>query len=78
MRWRGRFPRRFSLYAWLVLPGAKAAQKRIRIVAGATSGGQHVEVFHIASAEHHVVGFERSDEARDDVRDTLSPLLLAV
>jgi hypothetical protein len=62
----------------LVLPGAKAAEKRVCVVAYAASGGQLVEVLYIASAQHHVIGLERGDEMHDHVFDMLPPFLLAV
>jgi hypothetical protein len=62
----------------LVLPGAKAAEKRVCVVAYAASGGQLVEVLCIASAQHHVIGLERGDEMHDHVFDMLPPFLLAV
>src|SRR5271166_3795440 len=78
MRWRRPFVMPLAPLGRLVLPGAKAAEKRVCVVAYAASGGQLVEVLYIASAEHHVIGLERGDEMYDHVFDMLPPFLLAV
>ena len=36
-----------------------------------------MQQFGVAAAEYYVVGFERSDEAVDHVRDPLAPILFA-
>jgi len=50
-------------------PEPKAAEERVRIVAGAAAGGQLAQVLDVAAAQHHVVGLQRGNQSRHDIGD---------
>src|SRR5882672_8063780 len=60
------------------LPQAKSSSKCIGVIAGATTRRQLFQFFHVASAKHHVVRFDGSNEALHHVSDITSPFFLPV
>src|SRR3974377_1254578 len=62
----------------VLLPQPKPATEGVCIVAGARVRRQRIKFFDVASADHDVVGLERGKEARHNVGNVTTPLLLPV
>src|SRR5439155_15380271 len=58
------------------LPNSESSNKCIGVVADTAACRQLFQFFHVASAEHHFVRFDRSDQALDHVSDVASPFFL--
>ena len=60
-----------------VFPEAESSDKGIGVIAGAAAWRQFLELFHVASAQNHVFGFERGRQIGDNLRDIALPLSLS-
>src|ERR1700716_2758833 len=68
--------RRFAVTS--VMPEAKSTNERIGLVAFAATRWKPLQLADVATAQHHVLGLEGGDQARDHVRDIVAPFLFAV
>src|SRR5262245_17652182 len=62
--------------AWIV-PQTKASEKGIGVVARSAARRQLLQLFNIASAQNHVVSFERRSEPGNHIAHCFAPLVFA-
>ena len=60
-----------------VLPKPESSDKSVGVIASTAAQRQLLQLFHVAPAEDHVVGFQRCDEVGYNVRDMPLPPLYA-
>src|SRR5215831_12163831 len=71
---RTRAPRRAAPAR--ALPQSEPALECVGVVALAAAGWEHLQLLHVAAAEHHLGRLERGGEPLDDVEHRAPPLLL--